>query len=110
MGDVQKLFNSQDGDFQDLQKHAIVATPLEKYGVSGRKILGIVQAYNKVAFLIKNHILPLALTQEEDLPARQLFFQASFRAAVNLGTFHTIEARRAENNTDATKKYDQASQ
>ena len=109
MGAVQKLFNSQDVDFQDLEKHAIVATPLEKYGVSGRKILGMVQEYNKVAFLIKNHILPLALTQEEDLPARQLFFIASFRAAINLGTFHTIEARRAENNTDATKKYDQSS-
>ncbi|MHA1799112.1 MAG: hypothetical protein ACTSVY_11770 [Candidatus Helarchaeota archaeon] len=109
MASVKKLFDSQDKDFEDIQKHAIVATPLEKYGVSGRKILGMVQAYNQVAFLIKNHILPLALTQEEDLPARELYFKASFRAAINLGTFHTIEARRADNNKDATKKYDQAS-
>ncbi|MHA1299617.1 MAG: hypothetical protein ACTSO9_09300 [Candidatus Helarchaeota archaeon] len=108
MQKLQTLYQSMEKDFEDLQKHAIVATPLEKYGVSGRKILGMTQNYNTVATMIKNYVLPLALTQEELVPAQELYFNAGYRASLNLGTFHTIEARRAENNKEATKKYDQA--
>ncbi len=109
MQKLQTYYNTMDKDFEDLQKHAIVATPLEKYGVSGRKILGLTQGYNTVATLIRNYVLPLALTQEELVPAQELYFNSAYRASLNLGTFHTIEARRAESNKDATKKYDNAS-
>lgn len=103
---LQGKFHEMDPDHQEMQKHAIVATPLEKYGVSGRKIFSLVNQYNAVATQIKNYIFPLALTQEESLPARELYYTAGFRAALNLGTYHSIEARRAENNQEATKRYD----
>lgn len=108
MDKLKAFYDTMEGDYEELQKHAIVATPLEKYGVSGRKILGLVQNYNTIATLIKNYILPLALTQEELVPAQELYFNAAYRASLNMGTFNTIEARRAENNQEATKRYDNA--
>jgi len=106
---LRQRFNDLEESYQEMQKHAIVATPLEKYGVSGRKIFGTVNQYNSIATLIKNYIFPLALTQEESAPARELYYTSAFRASLNLGTYNTIEARRADNNTEATKRYDNAS-
>jgi hypothetical protein len=108
LGRVQADFQKSEPDFQEIEKHAIVATPLEKYGVSGRKMMQLVQQYNTMATLIKNYILPLPMNIEEGEAAQELYHTTAFRGLLFLGTYHTIEARRASVNTDATKDYDTA--
>ncbi|MHA1231036.1 MAG: hypothetical protein ACTSRP_08855 [Candidatus Helarchaeota archaeon] len=103
-----ELLKELEPEEQELQKHAIVATPIEKYGISARKMLEIVQKYNKIAILAKNYCLPLPMTIEEGANSRDIFYTTSFNALIHLGTFHTIQARRATKNTEATKLYDQA--
>ncbi len=105
---IRDSFEKNEPDYQEIEKNAIVATPLEKYGISGRKMMGLVQAYNTLASLIKNYILPLPMNIEEGEPAQELFYTCSFRGLLFLGTYHTIEARRASVNTEATKLYDAA--
>lgn len=105
---IQGEFQKLESDFQEIQKHALVATPLEKYGVSGRKIMGMVQQYNGLAVLTKNYCLPLPMTVEESTPSQEMFYTCAFRGLLFLGTYHTIEARRATVNTGATKLYDTA--
>jgi hypothetical protein len=92
----------------EIQKNAIVATPIEKYGINARKMLELVQKYNKIAILAKNYCLPLPMTIEEGANSRDIFYSNAFNAMIHLGTFHTILARRATENTEATKLYDTA--
>jgi len=92
----------------EIEKHAIVATPIEKYGISARKMLELVQKFNKIAILAKNYCLPLPMTLEEGANSRDIYYTNNFKALLHLGTFHTIQARRATKNTEATKLYDQA--
>ncbi|MHA1266228.1 MAG: hypothetical protein ACTSRS_13430 [Candidatus Helarchaeota archaeon] len=105
---LQNIFQKLEPDYLEIEKHAIVATPLEKYGVSGRKIMGMVQQYNTLATLAKNYLTPLPMTVEEAAPSQEFYFTCAFRGLLFLGTYHTIEARRASVNTDATKLYDAA--
>ncbi|NVM55386.1 MAG: hypothetical protein HWN66_16890 [Candidatus Helarchaeota archaeon] len=105
---IQNAFQKMEPDYQEIEKHAIVATPLEKYGVSGRKIMQMVQEYNFLAVLTKNYCLPLPMTVEESTPSQEMFYTCAFRGLIFLGTYHTIEARRATVNTEATRLYDTA--
>ena len=105
---LKDTFQKLEPDYQEVEKHAIVATPLEKYGVSGRKIMGLVQQYHALAVLVKNYCLPLPMTVEESTPSQELYYTCAFRGLLFLGTYHTIEARRASVNTEATKQYDAA--
>ncbi|HUY00730.1 MAG TPA: hypothetical protein VMV49_14310, partial [Candidatus Deferrimicrobium sp.] len=108
IGLIKAAFDKMEPDYQEIEKHAIVATPLEKYGVSGRKIMSMVQDYNNLASLLKNYCLPLPMTVEEGTPLQELYYECAFRGLLFLGTYHTIEARRATVNKDATKLYDTA--
>ncbi len=105
---LQTAYQALEPDYQDAEKHALVATPLEKYGISGRKIMGMVQQYHAIAVLAKNYCLPLPMTVEESTPSQELYYTCAFRGLLFLGTYHTIEARRASVNTEATKQYDGA--
>ncbi|MBD3226984.1 MAG: hypothetical protein GF329_02255 [Candidatus Lokiarchaeota archaeon] len=102
------LMKELEKEEEEIQKHAIVATPIEKYGVSARKMLELVKKYNKIAILAKNYCLPLPMTVEEGANSRDIYYSTSFKALIHLGTFNTIRARRASENTEATKLYDQA--
>jgi hypothetical protein len=105
---IQEVFQKQEPDYHESEQHAIVATPLEKYGLSGRKVMELVQEYNSLATLTKNYILPLPLDINESAKPQELYYESAFRGLLFLGTYHTIEARRATVNTDATKLYDTA--
>jgi hypothetical protein len=105
---IRGVFQKSEPDYHDSEQHAIVATPLEKYGLSGRKVMDLVQEYNSLATLLKNYILPLPLDINESAGPQELYYTCAFRGLLFLGTYHTIEARRATVNTDATKLYDTA--
>jgi len=70
--------------------------------------MGMAQQYNTLASLIKNYLLPLPMDMTEGESSQELFHICAFRGTLFLGTYHTIEARRASVNTEATKLYDTA--
>ena len=96
------MFSALEGEYQQkLGNIPVVSTPLEKYPIEKEDILEFANRYNIIANLIKNYVLPLALTETEAKNANQMYYFCLCRSMLITGTYHTILASHASNNTEA---------
>ncbi len=59
---------------ESLGKVPVISTPLEKYPVDGDQVLNIAKQYHTIAILLKNYVLPLALTADESIAGNQMYY------------------------------------
>jgi hypothetical protein len=96
------MFSALEGEYQQkLGNIPVVSTPLEKYPIEKEEILEFANRYNIIANLIKNYVLPLALTETEAKNANQMYYFCLCRSMLITGTYHTILASAAINNTES---------
>jgi hypothetical protein len=101
-----ELFSNLESDHMSkLGKVPVVATPLEKYPVPRPQVLGLARQYNMVAVLLKNYVLPLALTADESMAGNQMYFFCVCRGLMLLGSAQSIDAATAQNNDKAWNIY-----
>ncbi len=105
-----EMFSSLESEHIDkMGKSAVIATPLEKYPHTTQQVLDLAVRYNSVAILLKNYVLPLALTADEIKNAMLMYYFTSCRALMLLGTFQTVLGSTAQNNDQAWNIYTLAS-
>ncbi len=96
------IFSNLESEHLDkFAKVPVVATPLENYPVPKDQVLEMGRRYNVIAVLLKNYVLPLALTQEELENSSKMHYFCTCRAFMLLGSYNTIEASNSANNQRA---------
>jgi len=96
------LFSSLESIYiEKLGRIPVISTPLETYPIEKAEILKMANQYNAVATLLKNYVFPLSLTEGEQKNALQMHFFCACRAMLLVGTYHTIEASKANSNDEA---------
>lgn len=100
------MFSNLEGEhLEKMGKSPVIATPLERYPHSKEDVLDLAVRYNAVGILLKNYVLPLALTTEESLAGRTMYYFTSCRAQMLLGTYHSIVAALSTDNDTAWNVY-----
>jgi hypothetical protein len=101
-----ELFSNLESQHMDkLGKVPVVSTALEKYPVTKNDVLSIGRQYHMIAILLKNYVLPLALTTDESLAGNQMYYFCVNRALMLVGSFHTIEGATSKDNDTAWNIY-----
>ncbi|MHA1731375.1 MAG: hypothetical protein ACTSU5_05500 [Promethearchaeota archaeon] len=101
-----EMFSNLEGEhLEKMGKSAVVATPLERYPHSKEEVKDLALRYNAVGILLKNYVLPLALTADESRAGQTMYYFTSCRAQMILGTYHTILASISSNNDTAWNTY-----
>ena len=100
------LFSNLESEHLDkMGKIAVVATPLEKYPITENEVIGLCKRYNLIAVLVKNYVMPLALTQDEIRNASMIYYFCACRGFMLLGSFHTLKASTCADNQVAWSFY-----
>ncbi|MBD3350588.1 MAG: hypothetical protein GF364_03780, partial [Candidatus Lokiarchaeota archaeon] len=104
------MFSKLESDHIDkMGRSPIVATPLEKYPHTKQQVIEMAKRYNAIAVMLKNYVMPLALTSEEQKPGLQMYYFCMCRAMGLIGSYHTIVASKSQDNTQAWNLYTLAS-
>jgi hypothetical protein len=94
-----ELFSNIESEHMNkLGKVPVVATPLEKYPIPRDQVLGLGRQYHMIAVLLKNYVLPLALTADESVAGNQMYYFCVCRGLLLIGSSTTIDASTARNN------------
>jgi len=104
------LFSNLESEhLEKMGKIAVVATPLEKYPITEKDVITLGRRYNLISVLVKNYVMPLALTQDEIRNASMIYYFCSCRGFMLLGSYHTLKASTSANNQSAWSLYTTAS-
>ncbi|MCP4762838.1 MAG: hypothetical protein GY870_13750 [archaeon] len=101
--------NIETEHIEKMGKSPMVATALEKFPHTEDEVRKMGQRYNSLATLLKNYILPLALTSDELKPGQQMYYFCMCRAMGIIGSYHTILASKLTENEPAWNMYNLAS-
>ncbi len=97
--------NLETQHMKKLGKAPVIATALENYPVDKEEVLDLARQYNMIAILLKNYVLPLALTAEEKASGDQMYYFCLCRALMLIGSYHSIEASKSNDNNTAWNTY-----
>jgi hypothetical protein len=104
-----ELFSNIESIHMDrLGKVAVVSTPLEKYPVPDSDVLSLGKQYHMIAILLKNYVLPLALTADESMAGNQMYHFCICRGMMLLGSYQTITGAISRDNNTAWNIYTNA--
>lgn len=99
---VGGMFSTLEGEYNTkFGKVPVISTPLEKYPIEKEDVLEFSNRFNVIANLIKNYILPLALTETEAKNAYQMYYFCLCRGMMILGSYHSILASGASSNDES---------
>jgi len=105
-----ELFSKTESEhIEKMGRSPLVSTPLEKYPHTEQEILDLARKYNSISILLKNYVMPLALTSEEQKTGLQMYYFCICRSMGLIGSYHTCLAATANTNENAWNLYTLAS-
>lgn len=101
-----ELFSNLESEHMNLMgKVPVVSTPLEKYPIPADQVLQMSKQYHLLAVLLKNYILPLALTADESAAGNQMYYFCACRGLMLVSSYQSIQAATANKNETAWSIY-----
>ena len=97
--------NLESAHMNKLGKVPVISTALENYPVSDAEVMALGKQYGMISILLKNYVLPLALTADESMTGNLVYYFCICRALMLIGSYHTIKGATAADNNKAWNIY-----